>query len=247
MTDGRAHTAATSPPPPRGVLVTRPEPGAAETAARLAEAGWEPVLAPGLVLAPAGRFARPARAQALLLPSRAAARALAPGWDIPVLAVGGGTAEEARRAGFRDVRAAEGEAASLARLAAETLDPTSGPLLLAVGEGYSAALAAALREQGFRVHRRVAYRASEASELPKAAAAAVRSGNLRAALFFSPRTAACSVRLLRAGGLGGDVRGTVAVAISPRVARALASLPWGEVRVAPRPDQDSLLETLGTP
>ena len=58
------------------MLVTRPEPGAAETARQLAALGWDPVLAPALRL-----VARPvalARAQALLLTSRAAARALPP-------------------------------------------------------------------------------------------------------------------------------------------------------------------------
>ena len=41
---------------PPGVLVTRPEPGAAETARRVAALGWRPILAPALVLAPR-RFA----------------------------------------------------------------------------------------------------------------------------------------------------------------------------------------------
>ena len=105
------------------MLVTRPEPGAAETAQRLTTLGWEPVLAPALTLAP-----RPfalAGAQALLLTSRAAARALPPAGlppGLPVLAVGEATAAEARRHGWRDVTAAAGDAAALAALAAERLD-----------------------------------------------------------------------------------------------------------------------------
>ena len=140
------------------MLVTRPEPGAAETAAACAALGWDLVLAPALVL----RATPPARlppAQALLLPSRAAARALEPA-TLPVLAVGDGTAAEARARGFADVRAADGDAASLAEYAAATLDPKAGPLLLAVGRGYGAELAAALRGRGFRVLRRVVYAAA---------------------------------------------------------------------------------------
>ncbi|HEY4250097.1 MAG TPA: uroporphyrinogen-III synthase, partial [Roseomonas sp.] len=75
-----------------------------------------PVLAPALLLAPRP-FGPPPPAQALLLPSRAAARAL-DAWDIPVLAVGEGTAAEARARGFTAVTAAAGDAAALAGLAA---------------------------------------------------------------------------------------------------------------------------------
>src|SRR4051794_8962650 len=110
---------------PPGVLVTRPEPGAAETASRVAALGWRPVLAPALVLAPRP-FALP-RAQALLLTSRAAARSLDP-MDMPVLAVGEATAAEAQARGFAQVEAAAGDAAALAAQAARRLDPAAGPL-----------------------------------------------------------------------------------------------------------------------
>ena len=55
-----------------GVLITRPEPGCAETARAAAALGWLPLLAPGLELRPVP-FTPPS-AQALLLTSRAAAR-----------------------------------------------------------------------------------------------------------------------------------------------------------------------------
>src|SRR3954465_4216067 len=83
--------------PGGAVLITRPEPGAAETARRVAALGWRPILAPALVLAPRPFAAPPA--QALLLTSRAAARALPPS-DSLVLAVGEATAAEARARGF---------------------------------------------------------------------------------------------------------------------------------------------------
>jgi len=202
--------------------------------------GWHPILAPALVLTPRS-FAPVARAQALLLPSRAAARSLKP-WNIPVIGVGAATAEAARAQGFGQVQAAEGDAAALARLCAATLDPKAGPLLLAVGAGYSLDLAAALRAHGFAVIRRVVYAASEAEALPDAALAALRSGAVSHALFFSPRSAACSLALLAASGL--PVSGISAIAISPRVAGALGALPWRRILVAKRPDQDHILELL---
>ncbi|MBS7810646.1 uroporphyrinogen-III synthase [Roseococcus pinisoli] len=227
---------------PRGVLVTRPEPDAAETAARLATLGWRPVLAPALVLS--SRHFRPLRAQALLLTSRAAARALSP-WDIPVLAVGEATAEAARERGFTQVFAADGDAVAMVAFCAERLDPKAGPLLLAIGEGYSIELAAALRAQGFRVVRRVVYAAEESIEFPNEALDALRNHEVSHALFFSPRSARCSVRHLTACGLSEALRGVEAIAISPRVAAVLEGLPWRSVRTATRPDQDHILELLG--
>jgi uroporphyrinogen-III synthase len=236
------------------VLVTRPEPGAAETAARVAALGWQPVLAPALVLGPRrGAAALPPRggAQALLLTSRAAARALVPPEAVgpPVLAVGEPTADEARARGFADVIAAGGDAASLAALAAARLDPKAGPLLLAVGEGYGLDLAAALRGRGFRVLRRIAYAAAPAPALPEPARAALAAGGVVAALFFSPRSAECAMSLIRAAGLARAVPAIEALCISPRVARAAAAaaapLPWRATRVPARPDQDSMLQLLG--
>ncbi|WP_431304379.1 uroporphyrinogen-III synthase [Sediminicoccus sp. BL-A-41-H5] len=225
-----------------GVLVTRPEPGAAETAARLTVLGFTPILAPALLLTPRP-LAPPARAQALLLTSRAGARALTP-WAIPVLAVGTATADAARASGFSDVRAAGGDAAALAELCAETLRPADGPLLLAVGESYSLDLTALLRARGFRVIRRVVYAAREATALPEAAREAIAAGRVSHAMFFSPRSAACSVALLSGAGLAPALKGIEALAISPRVAAALERVSWRALRVAAWPDQDHLLELL---
>lgn len=209
----------------------------------MAAQGWTPVLAPALLLAPRRMTAHPA-AQALLLPSRAAARALTP-WDIPVLAVGEGTAAEARTQGFARVTAAEGDAASLTALAAATLRPAAGPLLLAVGEGYSTALAAALRTQGFRVQRRVVYAATPATALPPTALTALAAGKVGSALFFSPRSASIAAALLRDAGLAEICVTIEALALSPRIAAALAPFPWQSIRATSRPNPEALLALLG--
>ncbi len=231
-----------------GVLVTRPEPGGTETAARVAALGWEPVLAPALMLQPRN-FVIP-RAQAVLLTSRAAARALpAPIPGLPVLAVGEATAAEARARGWADCRAADGTAESLAALAGRTLDPAKGPLLLAVGAGYALELASALRGQGFGVIRRIAYAAAAAERIPEAAIAALRAGRVGCVLFHSPRSALCAMTLLRAAGLAAAAPRMEVLAISRRVAQAAiaaaAPLAWGAVRIAARPEEQALLALLG--
>jgi uroporphyrinogen-III synthase len=135
-------------------------------------------------------------------------------------------------------------------LAAARLDPRAGPLLLAVGAGYGRELALALRQRGFRVQRRVAYAAAPATDLPAAAQAALAAGRIVAALFFSPRSVHCAISMLRKAGLAETAPKIEALAISPRVASALratlAPLVWRAVRVADRPDQDSLLQLLGS-
>lgn len=228
------------------ILVTRPEPGAAETAARLAARGFTPVLAPALILTPRP-FTIP-RAQAVLLTSRAAARALPESPGIPVLAVGEATAGAARARGWR-AEAADGTAEDLARLAAARLEPAAGPLLLAVGQGYALDLAADLRRRGFRVIRRIAYAATPAPSLPDAALAALRAGQVTAMLAHSPRSARCAITLFRAAGFGEEAGGIELLAISRRVAdaavRAMAPFAWRAIRVAARPEEASLLALLG--
>ena len=234
-------------PPGRSCcLVTRPEPGSAETAARLRALGWTPVLAPALVLQ-ACSVPLPS-AQAVLLTSRAAARALCERFGArPVLAVGEATAAEARASGASSVVAAEGDAQALLRLATARLDPANGPLLLAVGQGYGTALEHELRAGGFRVLRRVVYAASPAAQLPEPALQALRAGRIRAALFFSPRSAGVILGLLRGSGLEAVATGIRALALSARVASALEPLAWRDLQVAPRLDQTALLDLLGPP
>jgi uroporphyrinogen-III synthase len=243
-----------------GCLITRPEPGAAATAVRVAKLGWQPVLAPALRLCPIPMEQAPA-VQAVLLPSAAAIPSLLAAFppDLPVLAVGEGTAAAARAAGFGEVAAAGGDALSLAALAAARLDPRAGPLLLAAGRGYGDELAADLARRGFTVIRRDAYAATEIAELPEPAREALQRGAVRAALFLSPRSARSAVALLRAAGLCGAATGIRALALSGRVAECLLAasgpaassggfpgrLAWGGLDVAPRPDHDALLGLLG--
>ena len=232
---------------PRGVLVTRPEPGTAETAASVAALGWEPVLAPALVLRPREFTIPPV--QAVLLTSRAAARGLPlPPAPIPLLAVGEGTAAEARRRGWTQAEGASGLAEDLARLAAARLDPAAGPLLLAVGQGYSLDLARTLRGLGFRVIRRIAYAAEPARSLPEPAFRALSAGQVGAVLFHSPRSALCAMTLLRAAGLAADASRLEVLAISRRVAdtaaAAIAPLAWRDLHVADRPGEEALLDLL---
>ncbi|MCA3416917.1 MAG: uroporphyrinogen-III synthase [Roseomonas sp.] len=227
----------------RAILITRPEPGAAESARAVAALGWEAVLAPALALT-ALPLKAPGNCQAIIVTSRAAARALPPA-TLPLIAVGEATAAEARARGFADVRAAAGDAQALSALIGATLKPEAGTLCLAVGEGYALDLAAALRAKGFRVIRRVIYAARPSAALSQEARQAIREGRIHAALFTSPRSGREAIRLLADAGLHKAAQNMIAIALSPRIAAALAALPWAEIRTASRPDHAALLACLG--
>src|SRR5205807_2131790 len=103
-----------------GILITRPEPGASETAARLARQGLRPIVAPVLeVRILTSHLPPPARLQAILVASGNAVPALpASHRHLPLLAVGEATASRAKAAGFARVASADGDARALAALAA---------------------------------------------------------------------------------------------------------------------------------
>src|SRR5262245_272902 len=106
------------------VAITRAQPGADETAARLRALGAEPVIAPLPTIAPCAFDTSVAGADALLFTSSNGVRVfpdVGGARAVPVLAVGDATAEAARGAGFSDVRSADGDVEKLAALARQTL------------------------------------------------------------------------------------------------------------------------------
>ncbi len=163
---------------------------------------------------------------------------------VRLLAVGDATAERARAAGFRDVGSAGGDAAALDELVARSCAERGAPLLLACGAGQGMALQTRLRGRGFRVLRRVTYAAHPMRHLPEPARAALRQGDVAAALFFSPASASAFAAALRRAGQVEALRAVVAAAISQAAAGPLAPLPWRDIRVASRPNQDELLACL---
>lgn len=226
------------------VLITRPQPGASETALRLTALGIVPVMSPVLMIVQQTVRVPPYIA-ATLLTSRNAVAACPPSLhNRPVFAVGSATAAEAAEAGFAQVFNADGDASALARLVAAALSPADGPLFLPVAEGQGSELTTLLRVQGFRVIRRVAYRARGASGLSDAATLALRQGQLTHALFFSGETSRHFVSLIRDAGLVQAVRDVEAVSISERAAVALRLLPWRRISVAAKPNQDAMLVLL---
>ena len=144
-------------------LVTRPLDDSIDTAMRLTALGHESVIAPLLSIHfRDGDEVSLDGVQAILATSANGIRALVrrtPRRDVPVFAVGRQSAEEARLAGFSDVRNAEGGSSALVAAAANWSEPANGTLLHVSGADVAGDLAGALEAQGFTVRREVLYEA----------------------------------------------------------------------------------------
>jgi uroporphyrinogen-III synthase len=223
------------------ILVTRPQQDGEEIAARLAEKGHHALLAP--LLEPHFHdHVIPVLddVQALLATSANGVRAFArtsPRRDLSVFAVGPQTAEEARKAGFADVRSADGDAKDLALAASRWAAQGKGVLLHVCGEEAPGTLAENLTLRGFKVRRCALYRMETATQLPAQARDAIRQGVLDAAMFFSPRSA--RVFGVLADGL--PTEKLAALCISKATAAALMEISFASVAVAERPNQAAML------
>jgi uroporphyrinogen-III synthase len=150
--------------------------------------------------------------------------------------VGPQTAEEAAKAGFTEVRSADGDAVALAEAAARWAK-ADGVLLHVCGEDAPGTVADRLATRGFAVRRAVLYRMVAAGELPSEARAALARGALDAVMFFSPKSARLFLTL--ADSL--PIAGLTAFCISPATAAAFASDIFAQVRIAERPNQAAML------
>jgi uroporphyrinogen-III synthase len=80
------------------------------------------------------------------------------------------------------------------------------------------------------------------AHLPPEAARAIGQGEVGAALFFSPKSAALFVACARRDGVPTDR--LIAICISANTAVALHELTFAEVRIATAPNQDALLAAI---
>lgn len=219
------------------VAITRAEPEAARTAARVRAMGAEAIVAPLIHIATRTFDRDLTGVQALLFTSANGVRAFGAACDLPVLTVGDATAAAARTAGFTDVHSADGDVHALAALAKATLQPASGALIHICGVHVAGDLTGALAGAGFRAERRIGYEAVAVTELP-----AAFGQPLDMVMFHSARAAEIFV------GFGAPrANQLIAACLSEVVAAAATGSPerridWAQIIVAPRPREDALLQ-----
>lgn len=215
------------------LIILRPQPGAAATAARAANAKIEVVVSPMFAGRPlAWQPPDPADFDALLLTSANAVRyggaALASYRRLPVYAVGQATAAVVRESGFADVTVGAGNAPAL--LAEIALGPHRRLLHLC------GVHRRATRAAGVQVRDVAVYAMEAASSLTAEAEAACRAGAV--VMVHSPRAATLVDDLVDREGI--DRAGIKLVAISEAAARAAGS-GWCEVVASPAPTDAAML------
>lgn len=225
------------------MLVTRAEPGASETAARIAAMGHSVIVAPMLVIEPVAANADTTRVQALLFTSANGVAAFARETTeraLPVFCVGDATGEAATANGFGNVRIAGGDVRALAPFVAQSLRPEAGPLLHVGGADLAGDLVGALQREGFTAERRVFYRAVLVRQLPQEARDALR-GSIDVVMFHSARGCAAFSDAI---GKDADLQRIAALCLSPAVAEIARLMQWRDVVVAQAPREDALLRLL---
>jgi uroporphyrinogen-III synthase len=232
------------------LLVTRPEPDGARTAAALRAHGHEALLAPLMrveALTDADLGIGPW--SALAFTSANAARTIARHprraelTGLPAFAVGGRTADAVRAAGFDDVVSADGDSGDLARLITDRLGGKGGTLLYLAGEDRAGDLTPA----GVATHLVVIYRAVAVDRFPPPVHDALVAGHLDGVLHFSRRSAETYLDCASAAGLLDIALMPFHFCLSPHVAEPLAIAGAADIRVASRPEEAALLELVGLP
>ncbi|MBF0296065.1 MAG: uroporphyrinogen-III synthase [Magnetococcales bacterium] len=235
----------------RTILITRPEPGASESAQRVRAANGLPLLAPALVVRPAedlmpfrAALAELERFDGVVLTSANGARvfadAIPPGREPPPLfAVGSKTARVLEARGWRVTHPSHPEGGEKLGKEILTWHPDGERFLFPRAEEGREELVKELRKNGKQVEVVSVYQTVPVETLPAEVVAVWE--NIAAALFFSPKSVAA---FLAALGRMAFAPGTVLAALSPVTAQAMRDHGLQPTVIAPRPETDAILQAL---
>ncbi len=228
------------------MLVTRPEPDATDTAARLAALDIEATVCPLLTFEPLPTglpdpegFAALALTSANTLRALDARGALESYRRLPVFTVGDGTAAHARRHGFTNVTSARGTLGDLASLLAHAR--LSGPVFYPAARDQAGDLAKSLAPFGVMVITTHVYAMNPVNALPTDVRENLMDGRIAAAMFYSRRTAEAFVRLT-GNDLGRETRTRLGVlCISEAAAEPLIEARFVRIGLADQPSDEGMM------
>jgi uroporphyrinogen-III synthase len=237
------------------ILVTRPQPDNAATAAALRGRGFTVLLAPMLRFEPVAFYDdSEVRYGAIIVTSANALRAIEAHLtgsrllELPLFAVGEHTAETARRAGFEKVIVADGDAAALRDLMSASVKAKalkkSATLLYLAGADLARDLAGELGERGFNVVTHTTYRMIPVAKLPLETCDAFAANGVEAVLHYSRRSVRAFLEATRVAGMEISALALPQCCISDAVAAIVRDAGAPHVMVARSPDENALFETL---
>ena len=228
------------------MLVTRPEPDASDTIARLSALDIEAIGLPLLERAPlatglpdAKGFAGLALTSANALRTLSDRNALTPFLGLRVFAVGDKTAMAAHMAGFKDVVSTGGTLAHLVEYIAHA--KLTGPVFYPAASHQSGDLAKSLAPFGVMVVTARIYEMRAVEAIPEAVLEAIDLGRFAAALFYSRRTAETFVTLTK-GRLGRAARTKLGVlCLSEQVAEPLIAGHFVRIGLPDHPSEEAMM------
>jgi uroporphyrinogen-III synthase len=227
------------------IWVTRAAPEADATAKRLRKKGHAPLAAPVLEVRHLDRPPDLGGVGAIAFTSRNGVRAfaaLSAERALPCFAVGGGTARAASDLGFKSVKASAGDALALAAYIAGQRTTFQGEVLHAAPEQPAQDLIAALKDLQVPARAHVVYRATPLPLAPAALSALqANPPELDGVMVHSPQAAR---RLAEFPALERAAAELIAFCISPAAAEPLKGLDFKAIRVAPFPNELSLLNLI---
>lgn len=234
----------------RGVLVTRPQPGADETARRLETMGFVPVVLPLTKIVPVTPLQLPnADAFDAVIATSVNAIRHAPAEQLrsylakPLFAVGDATADAATGAGFADVRSAGGTAVDLAAMIARQM-PTGSRLLHLAGVDRTTGFAERVEAMNFQLQVVDVYAAEKVSYATDFLKAKFRDGNLWGAIALSLRAGTFLAEIASRAEFAQTFENTIYFCISEKVAAPLRNLNTATVLCSDEPTEASVLSLL---
>ncbi len=189
-------------------------------------------------------------AHALIATSRNSMRALARSkqatWaaDLPIYAVGPGTASSARALGYSNVIQGPRDASALVGTIAQRADVNAGPLVYLGGEVKAGDVAGELRRLGFHVQEPIVYRVVAPQRMSATIVQRFEAGQIDGVLLMSPQTARVYMRLVRLHGLTEKITSLKHYCLSAKVAAALQGVERLRTVVAAQPNQPALLAAI---
>jgi uroporphyrinogen-III synthase len=230
------------------VLITRPEPDAADLKSRIEGLGCEVTIAP-LIEIELNDIAADAviGAAGLIATSRNGLRALAqsPALEaalhLPLFAVGPATAALARELGFKTVITGAGTAADLVPLIKAHTGTQRGTLAHLAGDHLAFDLGAALHANGFAYMSIKAYCSVAAKTLGEPVTGLLARRQLDAVILMSPRTARVWAALVEALPEMADVTSVTHLCLSTAVAQGLTPLAPIKTEIAAAPNANEIV------
>jgi uroporphyrinogen-III synthase len=159
--------------------------------------------------------------------------------DIPLIAVGHGSAQLAQELGFLKVSNGGGDVVQLIRYVASNYASGSRILYLR-GDIISLDLKAKLLAYGFKAEELILYNTIYSKQFSDAMLELLKAQKIGSASFFSAKSAQVFIQHLRSAKLENCLRGSYAFALSQTIKKELQRIEWAKFFVANFPNQESL-------